>query len=88
MRDGITKITDETKALTFSAFEYGKEDTVESLDSRFYDGVLHDSRKELRERIEYYGKISSNSNNGMGYGGTYCISIQYTKLYITDYLER
>jgi|GEM_PF-2176887 len=69
MRDGITKITDETKALTFSAFEYGKEDTVESLDSKFYDGVLHDSRKELRERIEYYGKISSNSNNGMGYGG-------------------
>ncbi|MBY9077126.1 hypothetical protein [Paenibacillus sp. CGMCC 1.18879] len=69
MRDGITKVTDETKALTFSAFEYGREDTINSLDSKFYEGVLYDSRKALLERIEYYGKISSNSNNGLGYGG-------------------
>lgn len=69
MNEGITKITDETKALTFSAFQYGKEDTMDSLDSRFYDGVLHDNRKEMRERIEYYGKISINGENGMGYGG-------------------
>lgn len=69
MNEGITKITDETKALTFSAFQYGNEDTINSLDSRFYEGVLHDNRKEMRERIEYYGKISINGENGMGFGG-------------------
>lgn len=69
MNEGITKITDDTKALTFSAFQYGKEDTIDSLDSRFYEGVLHDNRKEMRERIEYYGKISINGENGLGFGG-------------------
>lgn len=45
MCDGIKMVEDETKAYVFSAFEYSKDDTVMSLDSRFYEGIAYEKRK-------------------------------------------
>lgn len=67
MKEGIDKISEETKAYVFSAFEYCEHDTAKSLDSRFYEGIAHEERDSLKRRLEYYGLIASNS--GMGYGG-------------------
>ena len=67
MRDGISKISEETNAHIFSAFEYDLNDTVKSLDSKFYEGIPFEKREILKNRIEYYGKKTSKSP--LGYGG-------------------
>lgn len=67
MTEGIKSIIAGTKAHVFSAFEYSDLDTVTSLDSVFYDGVPHEHREKLRNRIDYYGRVSNKS--GFGYGG-------------------
>lgn len=67
MKEGINAISTNTKAHVFSAFEYSELDTVTCLDSPFYDGIPHEDRKDARNRLEYYGKITNNSS--LGYGG-------------------
>ncbi|MDW3649988.1 MAG: phosphoribosyltransferase [Bacteroidia bacterium] len=67
MKEGIRKVEKETSAFIFSAFEYDSIDSVSSLDSVFYEGIEHEQRSILKERIEYYGK--SVSKSPLGYGG-------------------
>lgn len=67
MTDGIKSIITETKAHVFSAFEYTDLDTATNLDSTFYDGIPHERRSKLRDRLEYYGRVSNKA--GLGYGG-------------------
>lgn len=67
MKEGIRKVEKETSAFIFSAFEYDSIDSVSSLDSIFYEGIEHEQRSILKERIEYYGK--SVSKSPLGYGG-------------------
>jgi hypothetical protein len=67
MTDGIKSIIAETKAHVFSAFEYTDLDTATNLDSAFYDGIPHEQRSKLRDRLDYYGRVSSKQ--GLGYGG-------------------
>ncbi|MES5100051.1 hypothetical protein ABUK73_17635 [Agrobacterium sp. BA1120] len=57
MREAIVEIEENTKAFTFSAFEYSAIDTASSLDSSFYADVPHDSRSTLLERLTSYGKV-------------------------------
>ena len=67
MKEGISKIEDETNAFVFSAFEYDINDTVQSYDSEFYKGLDFAARVSLKERLEYYGKIC-NPKNPFGFG--------------------
>ena len=67
MKEGIKKISDDTKAYVFSAFEYTELDTVTCLDAPFYDGIPHEARLETKRRLEYYGKITNSAT--LGYGG-------------------
>lgn len=67
MKEGIKKVEDETGAYVFSAFEYDINDTVNSFDSPFYEGLEFGGRKELKDRLEYYGKIC-NPKSPLGYG--------------------
>lgn len=67
MKNGIAKIDEETKAYSFSAFEYGTKDTISDLDGDFYDGLNYEERELLQKRIESYGKIA-NPSNPLGYG--------------------
>lgn len=64
---GIKKILKDTKAHVFSAFEYSDLDTAKNLDSLFYEGVSHESRKKMQARLEYYGAVASDWP--LGYGG-------------------
>lgn len=68
MKEGIKKVEDETGAYVFSAFEYDVNDTINSFDSSFYEGLEFEQRKQLKERLEYYGKIC-NPKSPIGYGG-------------------
>lgn len=68
MRGAIEEIEEKTKAYTFSAFEYDGIDTAASLDSSFYDGVAHEERDRLRQRLTAYGRISY-ARNPLGFGG-------------------
>jgi len=68
MRDAIDKIEEETKAFTFSAFEYSSLDTISSMDSAFYSDVPYDARERLKNRLEEYGKIAY-PRGPLGYGG-------------------
>jgi hypothetical protein len=68
MRGAIEEIEEKTKAYTFSAFEYEGIDTAASLDSAFYDGVAHEERDRLRQRLTDYGRISY-AKNPLGFGG-------------------
>lgn len=68
MREAIQKVQEETKAYTFSAFEYDKEDTVKSFDSPFYQGIPYDERAKLLSRLEKYGEVCYKSNP-LGYHG-------------------
>jgi hypothetical protein len=67
MREGIKKVEDETGAYVFSAFEYDIKDTVQSLDSNFYEGIPYEERSLLKDRLEYYGGRVNKSP--LGYGG-------------------
>lgn len=67
MQEGIKSISNNTKAHVFSAFEYSELDTVNSLDSPFYDGIPHEERQSIKSRLEYYGKVTNKS--AFGYGG-------------------
>jgi len=58
-RDGIRKVEEETKAYVFSAYEYGIEDTFNSLDSKFYEGVPYERRLFIQEKMKRYGEICS-----------------------------
>ena len=66
-RSGIKHVEEKTKAHVFSAFEYGEEDTVISLDSKFYEGIPHEQRKGILNRIEHYGSICARKMP-LGYG--------------------
>jgi hypothetical protein len=68
MRGAIEEIEEKTKAYTFSAFEYDGIDTAASLDSSFYEGVAHEERDRLRQRLTAYGRISY-ARNPLGFGG-------------------
>ncbi|GAB3983474.1 hypothetical protein GCM10028806_56710 [Spirosoma terrae] len=68
MKEGIKKVEKDTGAYVFSAFEYDTNDTIISFDSSFYDGLEFENRKNLKERLEYYGKIC-NPKSPLGYGG-------------------
>lgn len=68
MRGAIEEIEEKTKAYTFSAFEYDGIDTAASLDSSFYDGIAHEERDRLRQRLTAYGRISY-ARNPLGFGG-------------------
>lgn len=68
MRQGLAKVYNETKAHTFSAFEYDSEDTAVCLDSRFYDGVPFEQRSSMRSRLEQYGR-SCAPKTPLGYSG-------------------
>ncbi len=67
MKEGISKVFEQTNAYIFSAFEYDRNDTVVSLDSSFYEGIPFEERESLKKRIEYYG--SKVSKSAFGYGG-------------------
>lgn len=67
MQDGIKAISSNTKAHVFSAFEYSALDTVNCLDSPFYEGIPHEERQDVKSRLEYYGKVTNKSP--LGYGG-------------------
>lgn len=58
MKDGIVKIEEETKAYTFSAFEYSNKDTVIDLDGKFYKGLSYEDRETTLKRMEDYGRIA------------------------------
>lgn len=75
MKDGIKKISDETNAHIFSAFEYDVHDTVTSYDSQFYDGIPYEDRAVLKKRLEYYGKKTHKSP--LGYGGVGALIVFY-----------
>ena len=66
MKKGIKKVEDETSAFVFSAFEYDMHDTVQSLDSSFYEGIPYERRSIMKERLGYYGRIVSKSPLGYG----------------------
>ena len=59
-KKGIEKLSKTQVADVFSAVEYDDCDTVESLDSFFYDGLLYDKRHTYKERLHNYYK-------GLGY---------------------
>jgi hypothetical protein len=67
MKEALDKIQEETKAFTFSAFEYSRADTAASLDSSFYNGIPHEERETLKRRLEDYGRICVK-RNPLGYG--------------------
>jgi hypothetical protein len=58
MKEGIIKIEEETKAYTFSAFEYSSKDTVIDLDGKFYEGLTYEERESVFKRLENYGTIA------------------------------
>jgi len=68
MRDAIDKIEEQTKAFTFSAFEYSSLDTISSMDSAFYSDVPYDARERLMNRVGEYGKIAY-PRGPLGFGG-------------------
>jgi hypothetical protein len=68
MKEGIQKVEEETKAYTFSAFEYDSSDTISSLDSSFYEGIPFEGRESLRKRLGTYGGICYRKNP-LGFGG-------------------
>lgn len=61
MKDGIKKVQETELAEVFSALEYDEKDTIKSFDSRFYDGLSFQDRKDVFEKMSVYG--------GLGYGG-------------------
>jgi hypothetical protein len=67
MKESIKKVEEETGAYVFSAFEYDINDTVQSFDSNFYNGIPYENRNQLKQRLEYYGAIASRS--ALGYKG-------------------
>ncbi|MEM7183918.1 MAG: hypothetical protein AAF518_23640 [Spirochaetota bacterium] len=67
MKDAIEKIEKETKAYTFSAFEYNEKDTVQNLDADFYNGIPFERREYILDRLKYYGQIANR--NALGHGG-------------------
>ena len=75
-KKGIEKVEEETKAHVFSAFEYGDEDTVISLDSKFYEGITHDQRKGILERLKHYGAVCSKKMP-IGYEGIGALLVFY-----------
>lgn len=68
MREAIEQIEKETKAYTFSAFEYSAIDTVSSLDSNFYKGIAHNEREEYKRKLAEYGAICYKKQP-LGFGG-------------------
>lgn len=76
MKEGIKKVEEETGAYVFSAFEYDINDTVVSFDSLFYEGLEFEQRKNLKSRLEYYGKIC-NPKSPLGYGNVGGLIIFY-----------
>jgi hypothetical protein len=67
-KEGLAKVQNEANVFTFSAFEYDRQDTITSLDSKFYDGIDHEHREKMLKRIQDYGSICYKSNP-LGYGG-------------------
>jgi len=65
-----------TKAHVFSAFEYGEEDTITSLDSNFYESIPHDERKRIQDRLKHYGSICAK-RIPLGYGGIGALLVFY-----------
>lgn len=59
MKEGIKKVQDTELAEVFSALEYDKKDTLNSLDSNFYEGLTYQERKDAFDKIRKY--------NGFGY---------------------
>ncbi|MBM9590657.1 phosphoribosyltransferase [Leptospira sp. 201903075] len=76
MKSGIKKVEEETGAHVFSAFEYDITDTINSFDSPFYEGLEFESRKRLKSRLEYYGRIC-NPKAPLGYGNTGGLTVFY-----------
>lgn len=65
-KQGIEKLSSNTQvADVFSAVEYDECDTVMSLDSLFYDDLLHEKRTSYRDRISNIYKGTGYSN-GIG----------------------
>lgn len=61
MKVGIKKVQETELAEVFSALEYDEKDTLKSFDSKFYDGLAFQDRKDVFEKMSNYG--------GLGYGG-------------------
>ncbi|RCX18951.1 hypothetical protein DEU47_1136 [Bacillus sp. AG236] len=66
LQQGISKITEDTKAHPFSALEYGEEDTIKSFDSHLYEGMTYKEKVRLKERLNYYG-LMCMSGMPLGY---------------------
>jgi hypothetical protein len=79
LKEGITKVEEETKAYTFSAFEYDKHDTVLSLDSMFYEDIPYEEREKLLKRLEAYGSICYKTNP-LGFRGVGALLVFYYNL--------
>lgn len=61
MKSGLKKVKDTELAEVFSALEYDDHDTLNSLDSKFYEGLSYKERKDTFDKIGKY--------NGLGYKG-------------------
>lgn len=61
-KEGISKVSETELIDVFSAIEYDKCDTVQSLDADFYNGIPYDKRKSYMERL-------TNNYKGLGYNG-------------------
>ncbi|EIA3186782.1 TPA: phosphoribosyltransferase [Vibrio parahaemolyticus] len=56
MKSGLKKVKDTELAEVFSALEYDEHDTLNSLDSKFYEGLSYEERKATFAKIgKYYG---------------------------------
>jgi hypothetical protein len=75
-KEGIAKVEEETKAYTFSAFEYDRQDSVTSLDSSFYEGIPFEERQQIYNRLKEYGSICYRSNP-LGYGSIGALMVFY-----------
>ena len=60
-KKGIEKVSNTGVVDVFSAVEYNDCDTIESMDSIFYDGLPYDKRKKYKEELH-------KSYNGKSYG--------------------
>lgn len=59
-KKGIEKVSKTQVADVFSAVEYDDCDTVESMDSFFYDGLAYDKRQAYKDKLK-------NNYKGLGY---------------------
>jgi len=65
-KEGIEHIMEKTQATVICGYEFTEEDTIRSLDGRFYEGLSHLKRGELNERIGRYGRQISSGEFGHG----------------------